>query len=147
MSELNNIVALLGEENAEQLKKNIVEIITKQVKDDLENYGQYLIYPPDMRDMMDEAIHAVEKKVVKMYKDAVIEINQDYINKMKEYMGTQITDPAKTTRREILDLAHNLSYYNDIFGRNERIAQRLYEIIGATDEEMEGNKDEILDEG
>ena len=146
MSELNSIIAVLGEENAEKLKENIVQLIINQVEDDLHNYSEYLLYPPDMRTLINEAMESTEKKVAKMYKDAIIEINQDYINKMKEYMSKQIVDPEKIMRKEILDLAHQLTYYNDLYGRNERLSKKLLEIADIGQEEMgEKNEDTNID--
>lgn len=139
MSNTNGLISLLGEENVEMLKKNIVQLIVEQIKEDIENYGEYLLYPPDMQDIVKDAMEDAQKKVSKMYKDAVIEINKDYIDKMKSYMSKQVKDPEKVMRREIIELAKSLKYHNDVFGRNEKLAQRLYEIARATQEEIEAD--------
>ena len=108
---LTKLVELLGEENAEELKKKIAEVIVERVEDDMRDYGQYLLYPPDISDMIKETIESVEKKVGKMYKDAVIEVNQDYINKMKKYMMHQINESALRTK--VYDYAMKLKFYGN----------------------------------
>lgn len=74
-----------------------------------------------------------EKKIRKMYKDAVIEINQDYINKLKDYMTNQIEFPEKTMRREIIDYAGKLRWSGY---RGKEIVDELFKIVRATQEEM-----------
>lgn len=133
MEKINGLIKLLGEENVDELKRNIVEVITEQIRDDLRDYGSYLLYPPDMQDIVRDAMESTEKKVAKMYKDAVIEINQDYIDKMKKYMTERINDPIKDMRREIIDLAKRLQYCG-YYGRDE--AGKLLKIVGMTQDEI-----------
>ena len=97
MSEINGLISLLGEENTEELKKGIVKLILDQAESDLELYSEYLLYPPDMRNIIKDAMESTDKKLSKMYKDAVIEINQAYIDKMKDYMMHQVNETELRT--------------------------------------------------
>ena len=97
---LNALVTLLGEKNAEKLKSNIVDLITNQINNDFISYGKYLLYPPDIHEIINETVKDTENKIRKMYKDAAIEINQDYIEKMKQYMAQQINSPDKNMRKK-----------------------------------------------
>lgn len=133
---LNGVALVLGEKNAEKLRERIANIIVEQVQNDMRNYAEYLLYPPDMKDLVKEAMEATEKKVSKMYKDAVIEINKDYIDKMKSYMANQLKDPEKSMRRDVIELAKTLQYTNNKYGRNRAIAKRLFEIAGLSQSEI-----------
>lgn len=128
---LTKLAELLGEENAEELKNKIAEIIVERVEDDMRDYDRYLLYPPDMRDMIKEAMESVEKKVAKMYKDAVIEVNQDYINKMKTYMISQINESA--LRKKVYDYAMKLKFYGNEFSTEYKIGTELLKILEETE--------------
>jgi len=128
---LTKLVELLGEENAEELKKKIAEIIVERVEDDMRDYDRYLLYPPDMRDMIKETMESVEKKVAKMYKDAVIEVNQNYINKMKTYMMSQINESA--LRKKVYDYAMKLKFYGNEFSTEYKIGTELLKILEETE--------------
>ena len=128
---MQELINLLGEENIEELKKKIAEIIVERVEDDMRDYDRYLLYPPDMRDMIKEAMESVEKKVAKMYKDAIIEINKDYINKMKDYMTQQINESA--LRSKVLDYATRLKHWGNEFSKEYKISQELFKILEETE--------------
>lgn len=128
---LTKLVELLGEENAEELKKKIAQVIVERVEDDMRDYDQYLLYPPDMRDMIKETMESVEKKVAKMYKDAVIEVNQGYINKMKKYMMSQINESA--LRKKVYDYAIKLKFYGNEFSTEYKIGTELLKILEETE--------------
>lgn len=128
MDRMDKLISLLGEENIEELKKQITRLIIEKVESDMDDYDRYLLYPPDMRETIKETMESVDKKVAKMYKDAVIEINQDYIDKMKNYMMKQIGD--KSLRTKIYDYATKLEYR----GYNEKqIAVELFAILRETE--------------
>ena len=128
---LAKLVELLGEENTEELKKKIAQLIVERVEDDMRDYDRYLLYPPDMRDMIKEAMESVEKKVAKMYKDAVIEVNQDYISKMKTYMMNQINESA--LRKKVYDYAMKLKFYGNEFSTEYKIGTELLKILEETE--------------
>lgn len=128
-------VQLLGEENIENLKKRICNLIVERVKNDLDDYGQYLLYPPDMDDMIKDTFRMTRKKVEKMYKDAVIDINKDYIEKMKTYMDGQFSGD-KTLRREVLDLAKKYYWQSNQHGKERKFAEELLKVLRLTQEEI-----------
>ena len=128
MDRMDKLISLLGEENIEELKKQITRVIIERVESDMDDYDRYLLYPPDMRETIKETMESVDKKVAKMYKDAVIEINQDYIDKMKNYMMKQIGD--KSLRTKIYDYATKLEYCGS---DKKQIAVELFAILRETE--------------
>ena len=131
MGEINGLISLLGEENTEELKKGIVRLILEQAERDLRECSEYLLYPPSMQSIIMDAMESTEKKVSKMYKDAVIEINQDYINKMKDYMMHQVNE--KELRTKIFDYAKSLKYRGNEYSKEFQISQELFKILQETE--------------
>ena len=131
MDKINGLISLLGEENVEELKKGLVKLLLAQAESDLESYSNYLLYPPDMRDIIKDAMESTDKKVSKMYKDAVIEINQDYIDKMKDYMMHQVNE--KELRAKISDYAKSLKYRGNEYSKEFQISNDLYKILKETE--------------
>jgi len=131
MGEINGLISLLGEENAEELKKGLVRLILEQAKSDLKSYSEYLLYPPDMRGIIKDAMESTDKKVSKMYKDAVIEINQTYIDKMKDYMTHQVDE--KELRTKIFDYATQLKYKGNEYSKEYQISEELFKILKDTE--------------
>ena len=131
MDNINGLISLLGEENAEELKKGLVRLILEQAETDLKSYGEYLLYPPDMRSIIKDAVESTDKKVSKMYKDAVIEINQDYIDKMKDYMTHQVNETELRTK--IFDYAKSLKYRGNEYSKEYQISEELFEILKETE--------------
>ena len=131
MSEINGLISLLGKENVEELKKGIVKLLLEQVESDLRDYSEYLLYPPDMVGIIKDAMESTDKKVSKMYKDAVIEINQDYINKMKDYMTHQVNETELRTK--IFDYAKSLKYRGNEYSKEFQISQELFKILQETE--------------
>lgn len=131
MNEINGLISLLGEENVEELKKGIVKLILDRTESDLKLYDEYLLYPPDMRDVIKDAMESTDKKVSKMYKDAVIEINQAYIDKMKDYMMHQVNETELRTK--IFDYAKSLKYRGNEYSKEFQISQELFKILKETE--------------
>lgn len=131
MGEINGLISLLGEENTEELKKGLVRLILEQAESDLKSYSEYLLYPPDMRAIIEDAMESTDKKVSKMYKDAVIEINQTYIDKMKDYMTHQVDE--KELRTKIFDYAKSLKYRGNEYSKEFQISQELFKILQETE--------------
>ena len=44
----NPFLQFLGEENVEDMKKRIVDVIVEQVRDDMHDYSEWLINPDDI---------------------------------------------------------------------------------------------------
>lgn len=133
MNKTIELISLLGEENVKKLKDRITDMLIERVRDDLDTYGEYLIYPPDIQATMDEAVEDTYTKVLKMYKNAVLDINKDYIEKMKAYMA----DAAKDShlRHEVFKLAKEYYWKGNEFSRERDFAKKLLEILRLTQEE------------
>lgn len=131
MGEINGLISLLGEENVEELKKGLARLILEQAETDLKSYSEYLLYPPDMRNIIKDAMESTDKKVSKMYKDAVIEINQDYIDKMKNYMTHQVNETELRTK--IFDYAKSLKYRGNEYSKEYQISEELFKILKETE--------------
>lgn len=131
MDKINGLISLLGEDNAEELKKGFVRLILKQAERDLKEYNEYLLYPPSIQDIIKDAMESTNKKVSKMYKDAVIEINQAYIDKMKDYMTHQVNETELRTK--IFDYAESLKYRGNEYSKEYQISQELFKILKETE--------------
>lgn len=70
----NPLLQFLGEENVEDMKKRIVDVIVEQVRDDMHDYYEYLINPDDIVErLMDETIDRVQDRVQEKLEKAVLE--------------------------------------------------------------------------
>lgn len=134
MNRTIELISLLGEENVKKLKDSITNILIKRVKDDLDTYSNYLIYPPDIQVTMDEAVEDTYNKVRKMYKNAVLDINKDYIEKMKAYMADATKDSQ--LRHEVFALAKEYFWKGNEHSKEREFAKKLLEILRLTQEEL-----------
>ena len=89
---LSALASLLGKENVEDMKKQIANLIVKRVEDDLRHYDYYLFYPSDYQEAIGESFKQVEKKIVKMYKDAMLESAQEAVNRFKDISIATLND-------------------------------------------------------
>ena len=131
MDKINGLISLLGEENVEELKKSLVRLILEQAERDLKEYSEYLLYPPSMQSVIKDAMESTDKKVSKMYKDAVIEINQGYIDKMKDYMMHQVNETELRTK--IFEYAESLKYKGSEYSKEYQISKELFKILKETE--------------
>lgn len=70
----NPLLQFLGEENVEDMKKRIVDVIVEQVRDDMHDYREYLIDPNDIvESLMDDTIDRVQDRVQEKLEKAVLE--------------------------------------------------------------------------
>lgn len=70
----NPLLQFLGEENVEDMKKRIVDVIVEQVRDDMHDYCEYLIDPDDIVErIMDDTIDRVQDRVQEKLEKAVME--------------------------------------------------------------------------
>lgn len=70
----NPLLQFLGEENVEDIKKRIVDVIVEQVRDDMHDYHEYLIDPDDIvACIMDDTIDRVKDLVQEKLEKAVME--------------------------------------------------------------------------
>lgn len=84
---LSALASLIGEDNVVDIKKRISNIIVSAVQDDVKVYQKqsYLFYPPDyIKGVAEEAFEEVEKKIKKMYKDAMLDVALRSVEKYKE---------------------------------------------------------------
>ena len=84
-----------------------------------------------MRDIIKDAMESTDKKVSKMYKDAVIEINQAYIDKMKDYMMHQVNETELRTK--IFDYAKSLKAGHNEYSKEYQISEELLKILKETE--------------
>ena len=70
----NPLLQFLGEENVEDMKKRIVDVIVEQVRYDMHDYREYLINPDDIVEcLMDDTIDRVQDRVQEKLEKIVLE--------------------------------------------------------------------------
>ena len=70
----NPLLQFLGEENVEDMKKRIVDVIVERVRDDMHDYSEWLIEPDDVVErLMDDTIDKVQDRVQEKLEKAVME--------------------------------------------------------------------------
>lgn len=89
---LGALASLLGKDNVEDMKKQIANLIVDRVADDIRSYDYYLFYPENYQASIDESFEQVEKKIVKMYKDAMLESAQEAVNRFKDISIATLND-------------------------------------------------------
>lgn len=92
---LSALSSLIGEDNVEGTKKRIADIIVSAVEDDVKYYKKqsYVFYPPDyIKGIAEEVFDEVEKKIKKMYKDAMLDVAQRSIEKYKELVVSEMEE-------------------------------------------------------
>lgn len=77
MNNLKAVIEVLGEDNAERLKKSIVDIILGQIQSDFENYSLYILDPEDLQEFIDEC----KQEAFNRIKEGVV---SDMMMKIKE---------------------------------------------------------------
>lgn len=92
---LSALSSVIGQDNVEDVKKRIAGIIVSSVEDDMKYYKKqsYVFYPPDyMKGIAEEAFDEVEKKIKKMYKDAMLDVAKRSVEKYKELVTSELND-------------------------------------------------------
>lgn len=92
---LSVLSSLIGENNVEDIKKRIVALIVSAVEDDIRHYKEqnYVFYPPDyIKGIAEEAFEEVEKKIKKMYKDAMLDVAQRSIKEYKDMVTSNLEE-------------------------------------------------------
>lgn len=70
----NPLLQFLGEENIEDMKKRIVDVIVEQVRNDMQDYREYLIDPDDIVEILiDKTIDRVQDCVQEKLEKVVME--------------------------------------------------------------------------
>ena len=75
---------LLGKDNVEDVQKRIGTLIVDRVASDLRSYDYYLFYPEDYKGAIDEAFEKVNKKIAKMYTEAMLEVATEAVKRFKD---------------------------------------------------------------
>lgn len=92
---LSPLERLLGKDNVEDIKSEISKMVVDAVRDDIADYKRqnYVFYPPDyIKGIAEEAFDEVEKKIKKMYKDAMLDVAERSVQKYKELAIGSIVD-------------------------------------------------------
>lgn len=92
---LSALSSLIGENNVDDIKKRIADIIVLAVEDDIKHYKQhnYVFYPPNyIEGIAEEAFEEVEKKIKKMYKDAMLDVAEKSVEKYKELVTSELKE-------------------------------------------------------
>lgn len=89
---LSGLSSLLGDDNVNNVKKRIADLIVERVASDIRSYDYYLFYPENYESTIDEAFEKVEKKLVKMYTDAMLESAQEAVNRFKDIAITSVNE-------------------------------------------------------
>lgn len=92
---LSALSSVIGQDNVEDVKKRIAGIIVSAVEDDIRHYKRqsYVFYPPDyIKGIAEEAFDEVEKKIKKIYKDAMLYVAQRSVEKYKELVINELDE-------------------------------------------------------
>lgn len=92
---LSALSSVIGQDNVEDVKKRISGIIVSAVEDDIRYYKKqsYVFYPPDyIKGIAEEAFEEVEKKIKKMYKDAMLDVTERPVEKYKELVVSDLNN-------------------------------------------------------
>lgn len=81
---LSALETLLDVDNVKDIKKRISNLIVERVASDIRSYDYYLFYPGDYQEAIGEAFESVQKKIVKMYKDSMLEAAQEAVLRFKD---------------------------------------------------------------
>ena len=92
LNDVTPLAQLLGEERTEKLKDRIADVIVKRVEQDLSDYGYYLFWPPDYESIVDETFEKTNKKIKKMYSDAILENVEKFVSQLKEVTENYIKE-------------------------------------------------------
>ena len=81
---LSALARVIGAENVADVQKRIGDLIVAQVASDIKHYDCYLFYPPDYKGVISNAFEDVQKRMTKMYKDAMLDVAEKAVEKFKE---------------------------------------------------------------
>ena len=95
---LSALSSLIGEDNVEDIKKRIADLIVDRVAKDIDDYDCYLFYPPDYQGIIESTFEIIEKKIKKMYKETMLEVAQESVNRFKDLAITDFNKIGFTLR-------------------------------------------------
>lgn len=118
---ISALSSLLGEDNVENIKKRIADLIVDRVASDIRSYDYYLFYPGNYQLTIDEAFEKVEKKLVKMYTDAMLESAQEAVQRFKDISIAYTSDIPGLQLRSCHKCNHcdsnRCNFYEDYYWR------------------------------
>lgn len=86
----NPLMQFIGADNVKKIQDGFADLLLEQVKSDLRQYGQYIFYPPDHENILDDAFDKVSKKIQKMYEDAMLDVAKRSVEKWKELAMAEV---------------------------------------------------------
>lgn len=81
---LSPLESLIGTDNLQDAQRRIADLIVNRVASDIDAYDCFMFYPGDYHDSIDDAFESVQKKITKMYKDAMLEVAEKAVEKFKD---------------------------------------------------------------
>lgn len=81
---LSSLDYLIGRDNVDDVKKRVADLIVDRVRSDINHYDCYLFYPPDYKGVIEESFEKIEKKIRKMYTDALLETAEEAVHRFKD---------------------------------------------------------------
>lgn len=105
---LSALAGLLGEDNVENIKKRIGDLIVDRVREDLRDYDRYLFYPEDYEESINKSFEKIEKKITKMYSETMLETAEEAVRRFKDISLTTLNDTSGLKLRN----CHKCKYCN-----------------------------------
>lgn len=86
----NPLMQFIGADNVKKIQDGFADLLLEQVRNDLNDYGKYIFYPPDHEEILNDAFDKVSKKIQKMYEGAMLDVAQRSIEKWKELAMAEV---------------------------------------------------------
>lgn len=86
----NPLMQFVGADNVKKIQDGFTEILLDQIRSDFRDYSQYIFYPPNHEDIINDAYEKVSKKIQKMYENAMLECAQKSVDKWKELAMAEV---------------------------------------------------------
>lgn len=116
---LSELDYLLGENNVEDIKKRIGDLIVDRIASDLRAYDYYLFYPEDYTETINGAFEKIEKKITKMYSDALLETATESVARFKDIALSHINETQGLQLRSCHKCEHcnfnRCKFYEDYY--------------------------------
>lgn len=116
---LSALDQLIGQDNVEDVKRRIADLIVDRVESDIRAYDYYLFYPENYESTIDEAFEKVEKKLVKMYTSAMLESAQEAVQRFKDIAVTSVEETPGLKLRSCHKCGHcnfnKCKFYEDYY--------------------------------
>ena len=111
---LSELDYLLGENNVEDIKKRIGDLIVDRIA-----YDYYLFYPEDYTETINSAFEKIKKKITKMYSDALLETATESVTRFKDIALSHINETQGLQLRSCHKCEHcnfnRCKFYEDYY--------------------------------